>query len=305
MKIKILLYLIVLALLWGPAFLFTKVAVQDIPPLTLVMVRLGVAAAILYGVLRFQGRRLPRLGLIWKHFAVVGLLYNALPFVLVSWGQQYIDSAPAAILIGTTPLFTMILAHLFTANDHLTPAKTIGVGLGFAGLVVLLGPALLSGVQATLWGLLAAVLAAASYAGAFVYAQKTLRGLPPLVGPTAQLTSSALFLLPLAVIVERPYDLPLPSWPALGSLILLTLLSTVLAFVIYYRAMEITSATVLSMTTYMIPIVAMILGVVVLSEQLNWNAYLGCGLIIVGVMVVNGVFQLTGWRQLTSAMLRP
>jgi drug/metabolite transporter (DMT)-like permease len=264
-----------------------------------------VAAAILYGVLRFQGRHLPQSGLIWKHCAIVGLLYNALPFVLVSWGQQYIDSAPAAILIGTTPLFTMILAHLFTANDHLTPTKMMGVGLGFAGLVALLGPALLDGVQATLWGLLATVVAAASYAGAFVYAQKTLRGLPPLVGPTIQLTTAALFLLPLAVVVERPYDLPLPSWPALGSLLLLTLLSTVLAFVIYYRAMEITSATVLSMTTYLIPIVAMILGVVVLSERLGWNTYLGCGLILLGVMVVNGVFQSIGWRQLTSAMLRP
>lgn len=303
MQIKILFYLVVLALLWGPAFLFTKVAVQDIPPLTLVIVRVGLAAIILYGILRFQGRRLPSLTVIWKHCAVVGLLYNAVPYVLLSWGQQYIDSALAAILIGAIPLFTLVLAYLFTADDHPTPAKMAGVVVGFAGLVVLVGPELSGGVQATTWGLLAAAAAAASYAGAIVYAQKTLRGLPPLVGPTVQLAAATLFLLPLAVWMEQPYTLPLPSWSALAALLLLTLLSTVLAFVLYYRAIEIASVTVLSMTSYLIPIVATVLGVIVLSERLNWNAYLGCGLILAGVMVVNSVFQSVGWRQQTRAMV--
>lgn len=305
MKIKIFIWLLILALLWGPSFLFVKVAVQDIPPLTLVAVRVSLAAVMLYGILRAQGHSLPKLGSIWKHFAVMGFLYNAAPYVLLSWGQQYIDSAPAAILIGTTPLFTMILAHLFMANDRLTSTKTVGVIVGFGGLVVLLAPALLGGLQATIWGLLAAVVAAASYGGAIVYAQIKLRGLPPLVGPTAQLTMAAIYLLPLSFVVERPYAMSLPSWSAIGSLLLLTVFSTALAFVIYYRAMEISSATTLSMVTYMIPIVATILGVIVLHERLGWNAYLGCVLVVLGVMVVNGALPSISWRRLTGATMRP
>ena len=305
MKIKTFIWLLVLAWLWGPAFLFTKVAVQDVPPLTLVAARLTLAAMLLYLILKFQGHSLPKFGAIWKHFGVVGLLYNALPYVLLSWGQQYIDSAPAAILIGTTPIFTMILAHLFTPNDHFTLTKGGGVLLGFAGLAILLAPELAGGVQATMWGLLAALGAAASYGGAVVYTQQKLRGLPPLVGPTAQLTTAAIIMLPLSLLVEQPYNLPLPSWPALGSLLLLAVVSTALAFVVYYRAMETISATVLSMTTYIIPIVATILGVVVLSERLDWHVYLGCVFIIAGVMVVNGVFRSSGWRQLRSAVVRP
>jgi drug/metabolite transporter (DMT)-like permease len=304
MKIKTFVWLLVLAWLWGPAFLFTKVAVQEVPPLTLVAARLILAALLLYVVLKFQGHSLPKFGAIWKHFGVVGLLYNALPYTLLSWGQQYIDSAPAAILIGTTPIFTMILAHLFSANDHLTLTKVGGVLLGFTGLAVLLAPEMAGGVQATMLGLLAALGAAASYGGAVVYAQQKLRGLPPLVGPTAQLTAAAIILLPLSLLVEQPYNLPLPSWPALGSLLLLAVVSTALAFVIYYRAMEVTSATVLSMTTYIIPVVATVLGVVVLSERLDWHVYLGCVFIIAGVMVVNGVFRSSGWRQLRSAVVR-
>ncbi|HXV98054.1 MAG TPA: EamA family transporter [Anaerolineae bacterium] len=305
MKFKTFIWLLVLAWLWGPAFLFTKVAVQDIPPLTLVAARLVLAAMLLYLILKFQGHSLPKFGPIWKHFWGVGLLYNALPYVLLSWGQQYIDSAPAAILIGTTPIFTMILAHLFSANDHFTLTKGGGVLLGFAGLAILLAPELAGGVEATTWGLLAALGAAASYGGAVVYTRQKLRGFPPLVGPTAQLTAAAIILLPLSLLVEQPYNLPLPSWPALGSLVLLAVVSTALAFVVYYRAMETISATVLSMTTYIIPIVATILGVVVLSERLDWHVYLGCVFIIAGVMVVNDVFRSSGWRQLRSAVVRP
>ncbi len=304
MKIKVFIWLLVLAWLWGPAFLFVAVAVQDIPPFTLVASRVSLAAIILYGILRAQGHNLPAFGSIWKHFAIVGLLYNAVPYVLLSWGQLYIDSALAAILIGTTPLFTMLLAHLFTSSEHLTPVKMVGVALGFGGLVVLLTPALITGVQATIWGLLAALLAAASYGGALVYAQQKLRGLPPLVGPTAQLTTAAIFLIPISLVVEQPYTLPLPAWPAVGSLLLLAVLSTALAFIVYYRALEITNATTLSMITYMIPIVATFLGVIVLHEQLSDHVYLSSILILLGMMTVNGVFRST-WRQLAGITIRP
>ncbi len=297
MKLKTFGWLLVLAWLWGPAFLFVKVAVAEIPPFTLMATRVGIAAIILYIILKAQGHGLPKLGRIWIHFAVIGLLYSALPYVLLAWGQQYIDSALAAILIGMTPIFTMVFAHLFTTNERLSWIKISGVTIGFVGLVILMAPALLEGVAATTWGLLAALGGAASYGGAIVYAQQKLRGLPPLVGPTAQLTTAAIFLVPFALVIEQPFTLPLPSWSATGAFLLLVLLSTVLAFAIYYRVMEFIGATTMSMTTYMIPIVATILGVVVLHEQLGWPVYLGSVLILIGVMTVNGVFKSISWRR--------
>lgn len=291
MKLKTILWLATLAWLWGIAFLFVEVAVRDIPPLTLVTARVGAGAVILYAILRAQGRSLSVSWAVWKHCGVMGLLYNAIPYALLAWGQQYIDSALAAMFIGTTPLFTMVLAHLFSRDDHFTPAKGAGVLIGFAGLGALLAPAFLDGVQATLWGLLAALVAAISYAGAIVYGKQKVQGLSPLVGPTLQLTVAAVCLAPLSLLLEQPYALPLPSWSALGALLGLAVFSTALAFFIYYRAMESTSATVLSMAAYLVPVVATIVGVLVLHEQLTWNVYLGCALIIGGLMTVSRVFS--------------
>ncbi len=143
MGLKNFLWLLLLASLWGPSFLFIKVAVGEIPPLTLVVGRVGVAGLLLYIALRMQGKNLPKFGPIWKRFAVVGFFSNALPFFLFSWGEQYIDSALAAILNGTTPLFTIVLAHFFIADDRMTRVKVTGTLLGFVGLVLLIFPSLL------------------------------------------------------------------------------------------------------------------------------------------------------------------
>lgn len=298
-------WLVLLALMWGPSFLFIKVAVEDISPLTLAAARVSLAATFLYAVLRLQGRNLPAVGPVWKHFAVMGFFSNALPFTLFSWGEQYIDSALAAILNGTTPLFTIILAHHFIADDRLTPAKIVGVLLGFAGLIALLAPALFGGVQANTWGLIGITVASASYGVAIVYGRKYLRGLQPLVGPTAQLAMASIYLLPLSLLLEQPFSMPMPSLAALGSLLVLAIVGTALAFIVYYRVMEMTSATNLSMITYLVPIVGTILGVVVLNERLGFNAYLGCALILLGVMTVNGVFRSLGWQPRADAVGRP
>lgn len=304
MGFKNFLWLLFLAALWGPSFLFIKVAVGEIPPMTLAMGRVGLASVALYAILRLQGRQLPGWDGIWKHFAVMGFFSNALPFALFSWGEIYIDSALAAILNGTTPLFTIILAHYLIDDEHMTPVKAGGVLLGFGGLAMLIAPSLLGGVQATSWGLVAVTVAAASYGVAIVYGRKKLRGLPPLVGPNAQLIMATLYLIPLSLLLERPFQMPVPSWAAAGSLLMLSMFGTALAFVIYYRVMEITSATYLSMVTYLVPVFGLILGVVVLNEQPGWNAYLGCALILLGVMVVNGLFKITNWRRPTDVLVR-
>lgn len=298
------LWIIVLALLWAPGALLVKIAVHDIPPLTLAGIRVSVAAALLYVVLRMQRQQLPPLGDVWKHFAVMGLTSNALPYALVSWSEQYIDSALASIFVGTTPIFTIVLAHLFIADERLTAKKATGVLIGFGGLVALLIPSLLGGVQTTLWGLLAMVIMAASTGVAMVYGRQHLRGLPSLVGPTAQLMLAAVYLMPLAWVIERPYALPMPSWTAISALLVLAVVCTALTFVLYYRAMERTSASGLSMITYLIPIMGTILGMLVLHEQPGWNAYLGCVLIITGAMIVNEIIRPIGWRQASASVAR-
>lgn len=291
MKLRTFLLLAFLASLWGPSFLLIKVAVSEIPPLTLMLGRVGIAGGLLYLILRAQRRNLLPWGPIWFHLAVFALVQNAIPFVLFAWGEQYIDSALAGILNGTTPLFTLILAHFFTTDDHLTPAKAAGTLVGFSGLLILIGPALWAGIQATTWGLLAVTVASASYGIAILYSRRHLRGLPPLVGPTTQLLLSTLYLLPLSLLFDQPFSLAVPSWPALASLLALAVFGTALAFVVYYRLVERASATYISMVTYLVPIFGIILGVLILDEQLDWNAYAGCALILVGVMIVNGALR--------------
>lgn len=287
---KNLLLLIILAALWGPSFLFIKVAVADIPPLTLVLGRVAIGATFLLVVLRARRGRLPADRRIWGHLAVMALLHNALPWVLLSWGEQYIDSALASILNGTTPLFTIILAHFLVEGDQLTASKLSGVLIGFAGLILLILPSLGGGLQATTWGLAAVTTAAAIYGVAMIYSRNHLRGLPPLTAPTAQLLLATLYMAPVAMLFDKPWTLDRPSPAALGSLFLLGILGTGLAFIVYYRLLETAGPTYIAMVTYVIPIFGVILGVLVLNEQLTWYALGGFILILLGVMVVNGLF---------------
>lgn len=290
MNAKNLFLLILLAALWGPSFLFIKVAVEHIPPLTLVLGRVAIGAMFLLIVLRLASRSLPGDPVLWRHLAVLALLHNALPWTLLSWGEQYIDSALASILNGTTPLFTIVLAHYLVPGDRLSASKILGVVLGFAGLVFLIMPSLAGGMKAGTWGILAVTAASAAYGVAIIYSRNHVRGLPPLVAPTSQLLLATLFMLPLAMIFNQPWNLPAPSTTALAAMFALGVLGTGLAFIVYYRLLETANPSYISMVTYVIPIFGVILGVLVLGERLTWHALAGFALILLGVMVVNGLF---------------
>lgn len=291
MNWKSLFLMILLAALWGPSFVFIKVGVETIPPLTLVFGRVALAAVLLYLVLRWQHGRLPDSLTTWKHISFVALVHNAIPFVLFAWGEQYVDSALASILNGTIPLFTILLAHFFTRDDRLTAAKVIGVLVGFAGMLVLVYPAFQDGVAGTAWGVLALVLASFLYAVAIVYSRNHLRGLPPLVAPTGQMIMASLYLLPLALLLERPWTLPMPAVPSILSMLALAVLGTALAFIVYYRLLERAGASYLSMVAYMIPVFGIFFSVILLDEQVTGGMILGGALILFGVMIVNGLFN--------------
>lgn len=291
MKTRNLLLLLLLATLWGPSFLFIKVAVAYIPPITLIFGRVGLAAILLYLLLRLSGGNVPRLGPIWFPLAVVALFQTSLPLVLLSWAEQYIDSALAAILNGLTPLFTILFAHLLTTDDKLTAPKAAGIALGLIGVLFFVTPSLQEGMQASTWGVLAMVAVTASYGFAGVHTRNHLNHLPPLVAPASHMILSALFLLLPMLFIDQPFNQPPPPLQAIGAVVALAVLGTFLAFIVYYRLLKSASASYVSMVTYLVPVIGVLLGVIILDERLTWNDYVGFGLILLGVLIVNGTFR--------------
>jgi len=277
--------LLLLGAIWGSSFLFIKVVVGEVPVLTLVAWRLVFSSLLLWILLRILGQPIPRSRSVWASFAVMGLLGGVLPYALIAWGELHISSGLAALLQATMPLFTVLVAHFWSRDERMTPLRAVGVIIGFVGVGVLMLPELLQGVHATLLGQLAVVLASICYAGTSVYARRYLRGQPPLVSTMGQLTTGAVVALPLALMLERPFDLS-PSLPALASWLGLTLLGTVVAYVIYYTLIVRTSATLVSTVTYIVPVYGLILGALVLGESLTGNLLISLALILLSVLLV-------------------
>ncbi|HQV30636.1 MAG TPA: DMT family transporter [Calditrichia bacterium] len=284
-------WLLLLAGLWGPSFLFIKLAIHEVPPVTVAALRVSLATLPLFLLLKWQGKKLPRDRQIWKHFFVVGLFNHAIPFTMFNWGELFVDSALAAILNGTTPLFTIFFAHWLTGDDRLSRRKLAGSLVGFLGLAVIVGPALFAGASGSGMGIIAVTLPAVCYGFSIVYMRNHLRGLPALVGPTAQLLAASVIMIPVALLFDDPVGLPLPGGPAIAAILALAFLGTSLAFIVFYRLMETVQASSLSMVTYLVPLFGVALGVAILGERIDWNAYLGCALILVGIMIVNGVLR--------------
>ena len=280
-----LLLLLALGTIWGASYLFIKVIVAEVPAFTLVAGRLTLAAIILWGILRARRLSLPRTRQIWRAYAVLGFVGAALPYSLISWGEQYIPSGLAALLQSTTPIFTVILAHFLTDDERITIPKIIGVVVGFVGVGVLILPDLRQGLQADLLGQLAIVGSSLCYALTAIYIRSRLQGQPPLVSATGQLMMGMVYMLPISLLIDRPFDLS-PSLPVLASWMMLTLLGTVVAYVIYFTLFERTSATFVTMVTYIIPVNSLLLGALVLNEPLNVTVLGSLVLILLGVLLV-------------------
>jgi drug/metabolite transporter (DMT)-like permease len=281
--------LLALSVLWGGSFFFTGVAVRALPAFTIVLVRVAVAALALNLVVRVAGLRLPRDRHAWVAFFGMGALNNALPFALLVWGQHHIASGLASILNATTPLFTVLVAHGLTRDERLSWAKGAGVMAGLAGVVVMLGPDLLRGLGTGVVAELACLGAALSYAFAGIFGRRFRRmGIPPLLTAAGQVTASSMLILPLALVVDRPWTLAMPDgsvWLALAGL---GLLSTALAYILYFRILAAAGATNLLLVTFLIPVSAVLLGTVVLHERLDPRAFAGMALIGVGLAAIDG-----------------
>jgi len=288
MRARLWLLLLALSVLWGGSFFFAKVAIADLPPLTVVFARVGLAAVALN---IFLGTRLFRSGTPWRTFAIMGALNNALPFTLIFWGQTEIASGLAAILNATTPLFTLVVAHFLTPDEKITPAKTVALATGLLGVVVLIGPDFLA--RATgVWGQVACLGAALSYAFAGIYGRRfKAMGVAPVEAAAGQVAASTLLILPIMLLVDRPWLLPsAPGATTWAALACLALLSTALAYVLYFRILAASGATNLLLVTFLIPVPAIMLSAAFLGEQLQLRHFAGMALIGAGLAIIDGRF---------------
>ncbi|MCG7393121.1 EamA family transporter [Microvirga sp. ACRRW] len=278
-----------LSVIWGGSFLFVGVAVKELPPLIIVALRVSLAALALQVVLRVMGLSLPRERQAWATFFGMGILNNVIPFSLIVWGQSHIASGLASILNATTPLFTVIVAHYFTSDEKLTGSRFGGVIVGFIGVAVMIGSAALTSLNANVLAQLAILGAALSYgfSGVFGRRFKTL-GIPPLVAATGQVTASSCMLLPVSLIVDRPWTLTMPSLATVLSLLALALVSTAFAYLIFFRLLARAGATNAGLVTFLIPVSAVFFGVLLLGETLELRHMAGMALIAAGLMLIDG-----------------
>lgn len=287
--IKRFLLIVALTCMWSPSFLFIKLAVQDIPPLTVVSLRVTLAAVILGAVLLWHRRGFPLDMSFWVRTALMAFFSSALPFSLFCYAEQSIDSALAAIINGTSPMFTAILAQVFVSSDRMNAQKALGIGFSCAGMVLLFAPKLMEGVSGTSLGMIAAAIGAFSYSVSHVYGKLFTVGQKPFVAPTAQFIVNALMIWPFAFWYEDVLNLPMPSMSAIFGVLGLAVFGTVVAFIIYYKLLDHCGPTAISMVACFFPVVGMLLGFVFLGETFTLSGMIAACMILLGMLTVNEV----------------
>jgi len=281
--------LLVLSVLWGGSFFFSKIALAEIPPFTLVFSRVLLAAGTLYVILRISGQKLNLSAPLIGVFFGMGILNNLIPFSLIFYGQTQIASGLASILNATTPIFTVVVAHFLTSDERITVPKLIGILLGVVGVAIMLGKDLAGGFSLDGLAMLACLGAALSYAFAAVYGRR-LRAMNvrPMVGAFGQVSASTVMMLPIMLMVDKPWTLGMPSTDIIWSILALGFLCTALAYVLFFRILDKGGATNISLVTLLIPVSAILLGAGFLDERLSAAQFGGMVLIGLGLIVMDG-----------------
>jgi drug/metabolite transporter (DMT)-like permease len=281
--------LVVLSVLWGGSFFFVEVLIEYLPPLTIVTLRVGLAALTLWGLIFVRKLPVPKTRQHWGALTVVGFLSNALPFSLIAWGQTQIGSGLASIFNSTTSFFTVIVAGIFLVDERITRQKLIGVIFGIFGVIILIGPEALNGLKGPVFGQLAVIGASISYALSSVYSRRFKDwGLSPLIVVSGQVSMATLILFPIMLIVDKPWEQPFIPLVAVGAIMGLAIFSTVIAFILFFRLIASAGATNTTLVTFLIPISAVLLGVSFLGETFTGLQFTGMTLIGLGILVVDG-----------------
>ena len=286
MKLKQWFAFILLGLIWGSSFLWIKIAVQEISPFLLVAFRLLFGILGLMGVVFATHPIWPHDRNAWLNLTILGLTNNALPYVLISWGELYIDSAVAAILNSTVPLFTMLFAHFLLTDDRITPYRLLSMLVGFLGVVILVIRDIHGNIQTSILGQVAVLLACVAYAISTIIARRTTQNIAPAVRAVIPLFGADILLWTVTPVVDPHLALPhfLITWIAV---IWLGLIGVAVAYILYFYLLHNVGPTRTTFVTYVFPLVGVILGVIFLNEKLDWNLAVGAFLIVGSIMFVN------------------
>ncbi len=292
--------LLALSVIWGGSFFVIEVARETVQPFTLVLIRVALAAAFLWVFLLVKRQKLAIPPGALLAFLILALLNNVIPFILFAWAQQEISGGLGSILNATTPIWGVVVAHLFTADERATPAKVAGVLLGFGGVAVMIGADLLGQIGRDVIAQLECLAATLCYALAGVYARRfRAMGVPPVAVSTGQLTAATLVMAPLVLLFEPPWLAAAPAPEAWAALAALALICTSFAYILYFRLLASAGATNSLLVTFLIPVTAILLGVLILGEQMEARHFAGMALIGLGLAAIDG--RLLRWRPAIAA----
>lgn len=273
--------LLALATLWGASYTFIKIGVETIPPVTLIAARTLIAGGILLAIVLARGLRLPRDATSWRRFLFQACLNSVIPFTLISWAEQTTDASLATILNSTSPIFVFLLTVSITHHEPITGRKLFGVAAGIAGICLIVGVEAIEGIGHELWAQLAIVAATICYAGAAIFG-KNFKNMDPIMPAAGSMICGAAILIPLSLVVDRPWELT-PSRESILALLGLSIFSTALAFVIYFRLLHTLGSIGTTAQAYLrVPIGAAI-GVIFLGETLSPTAFIGLAFVVAGV----------------------
>jgi drug/metabolite transporter (DMT)-like permease len=279
--------LVILSVIWGASFFFARIAVQEVPPLLLVLLRVSIAALALHLYLLARGEWRAFRAHPFLPFLILGILNNAIPFSLLFIGQTALGAGLAAVLNALVPFWTVIAANRLTADEKISAPKIAGVVLGVLGAATIIGTGATTGLGAPLWAELAVIGAGISYAFASIYA-KTFKGVPPVAIATGQLTGATLVMLPIAFLVHGPFSPAAISGGVWAAIMALALVSTAFAYIMFFRIVAAAGATFVSQVTLLVPVSAVILGGLFLGERLTATDFIGMALIGLGLITVDG-----------------
>lgn len=277
--------LVLLSVLWGGAFFFAGVAVRELPPLTVVLVRVSVAAALLLPLFWAMGHRLPRGLAGWWPFAMMGLLNNALPFGLIFAGQTYVTVGLAAILNALTPLFAVLAMAAF-GQERLNAARVTGVLLGVLGVAILTGLDGTGGAPPA--GILLCIAGALSYGFAGLWGRLHLAGVKPVRSATCQLICSSVIMAVAAAVYDRPWNLEMPGTATIAALLALAAFGTAVAYLVFFRILVRAGASNVMLVTLLIPVSALVLGNLFLDEAIRSREVVGAAIIGLGLLFIDG-----------------
>lgn len=282
--------LLILSFLWGASFFFNKIILRDLSPFTLVFLRLGGGAILLWLFILFTSEKVKLSRKMISGFIVLGIFNNLVPFSLIVWGQQYIEEGQASVINASAPLFSALIGHFVTRQERLTKNKIAGLITGWAGVLLLVSTSISVTGAHSLQGRLAVVSAALCYAIGATYGQH-FKNISPKVLAAGMLSTSSLFILPFVLLVDKPWTITLHTH-AILALIGLVFLSTALAYLIYYALLARVGSTNILLVTFLIPVTALVLGILFLDEHPGWQTFGGLILIITGLLIVDGrLFQ--------------